>query len=391
MDEATILAWLKQPGERVTRGEPLVEVETDKATIVYEAEMSGVLHEVLVDAGVSAALGESIALISVDGDGALPPTSEEQVAASSTASTPSTLPLRLSGPISSSILGRVRATPVARRLALEFGVSLQSLEGSGPGGRIVRADVRRCADSSAAAESGRGVLTSVPHSATQRTIAERMARSRAEIPEFTIETEISMEAAACLREDLRAGGAEKPPSYNDFVVRATALALRDFPSLNATYETGKTVLFGRVNVGVAVATDDALLVPTIKDADKKSIFEIASETKRLVEAARRRSLTTEDLSDGTFTVSNLGMFGIRRFTAVINAPQAAILAVGEVSQRAAVAGGVVVVRLAADFSLSCDHRVVYGAEAARFLSRIRELIEHPTLLVVGAGMSGRDG
>ena len=210
-----------------------------------------------------------------------------------------------------------------------------------------------------------------------------MAESRAEIPEFTLEAEIDMDAAARLRDDLREAGHEPLPSFNDLVVRAAALALREFPGLNASYEDGVVRRYGRVNVGIAVATDDALLVPTIFDADMKSVVELAAESRRLAEKVRDRSIALDDLADGTFTVSNLGMFGVRRFTAVINHPQVAILAVGEVAPRPAVGtdGGLVVRRLM-DVALSCDHRVVYGAEAARFLQRLRELLEHPTQLVV---------
>jgi pyruvate dehydrogenase E2 component (dihydrolipoamide acetyltransferase) len=185
-----------------------------------------------------------------------------------------------------------------------------------------------------------------------------------------------------LREDLRAGGFDPLPSYNDLVVRAVALALRDFPKLNAAYEPGRTLHFGRVNIGVAVAAADALVVPTVRDADTKSIIEIAAETRALAERVRERTVSTEDLADGTFTVSNLGMFGVRRFTAVINPPQVAILAVGEVAERPVVVDGALTAGVTMEVALSCDHRVVYGADAARFLARLRELLEHPTLLIV---------
>jgi pyruvate dehydrogenase E2 component (dihydrolipoamide acetyltransferase) len=381
MEEATVSRWLKRPGDPVTRGDELVEVETDKATVVYEAEQTGVLEEIVVDEGASAVLGAVIARIRVAGAAPSPAAPARRDAAPAAAAA---LPVvaRAAGRG-----GRARATPVARRLAHELGVALDGVDGSGPGGRIVRADVRGLAPAprgggSAAAGAGRGVVTEETHGATQRTIAQRMAESRAHIPEFTIEMEIAMGAARALREELRAGGFDPPPSYNDLVVRAAALALREFPNLNAAYETGKTLRFGRVNVGVAVAGEDALLVPTIRDADAKTIFEIAAETRALAERARDRTVTAADLADGTFTVSNLGMFGVRRFTAVINPPQVAILAVGEVADRPVVADGRLVAGTTMEVALSCDHRVVYGAEAARFLARLRELLEHPTLLIV---------
>jgi len=175
------------------------------------------------------------------------------------------------------------------------------------------------------------------------------------------------------------------PSFNDFVVRAVALALRQQPALNASYENGATVRFGRVNVGIAVALEDALIVPTIYDTDRRSVSEIASESRRLVDRARSRSLSPDELANGTFTISNLGMFGVRRFHAVINQPQAAILSVGEVAERPVVVGGELRVGTTMELALSCDHRVVYGAEAATFLGCVRRLLEHPTLLLVTEG------
>jgi pyruvate dehydrogenase E2 component (dihydrolipoamide acetyltransferase) len=363
MEEATVLAWLKRPGDTVTRGEPLVEVETDKATVVYEAETNGVLGEIVVDDGGTAQLGAVIARLTVE-------KAEETPAAAPSA--------------------RPRATPVARRLAAQAGMSLSGVEGTGPGGRIVRADVRRAAppgESAPPVEEGRGQVTEHVHTATQRTIAQRMAQSRSSIPEFTLEIEVLMDAAARLREDLRAGGVDPLPSYNDLVVRAVALALRDVPALNASYSDGKTLRFGRINVGIAVATDDALIVPTLYDADRKTITEIAVETRRLAERARARTLAAEELANGTFTVSNLGMFGIRRFDAVINSPQAAILAVGEVAERPFADKGQLRAATTMEVALSSDHRVVYGAEAARFLQRVRTLLEHPALLLHDVGRS----
>jgi len=365
MEEATVLAWLKRPGEVVKRGEPLVEVETDKATIVYEAEEAGVLEEILVDDGGNARLGATIATLR---------RREE---------TPASRPAELASETASE---RPRATPIARRLAAQLGVELGSLHGTGPGRRIVGSDVRAAAGTEAgerAGLDGRGLVIEVPHTATQRTIAQRMSESRSSIPEFTLEYEILMDAASRLREDLRSGGYDPLPSYNDLVVRAVALALREFPALNASYLEGMALRFGRINVGIAVATDDALIVPTVFDAERKSVLEIAVESRSLAERARTRSLKAEELADGTFTVSNLGMFGVRRFHAVINHPQAAILSVGEVARRPVVSeDGQLAARLTMEVALSCDHRVVYGAEAARFLQRLRALLEHPTLLVV---------
>jgi pyruvate dehydrogenase E2 component (dihydrolipoamide acetyltransferase) len=373
MEEATVLAWLKRPGDRVERGEPLVEVETDKATIVYEAEAGGVLDEILVDDGQTAALGATIAHLR---------TSEAAPQAAPPQPARTTPPPEPTAPAPRPRTeDRARATPVARRLAQERGVSLADVAGSGPGGRIVASDVP---GASANGSPGRGTSIAVELTPTQRTIARRMAESRSSIPEFTLEAEVDMDAAARLREELGSAGIDPLPSFNDLVIRAVALALRRFPALNATYED-TPVRHSRVNVGFAVATEDALIVPTIFDADRKSVLELAKESRQVAEGARRRSLSAEQLGDGTFTVSNLGMFGIRRFNAVINPPQAAILAVGEVAERPVVRDGAVVPRLTMDVALSCDHRVVYGAEAAQFLQEARRLLEHPSLLLLEGG------
>ena len=377
MEEATVLLWLKQPGDVIRRGDALVEVETDKATIVYESELDGTLEEIVVDEGGTAALGAVIARVRAVG-GVAP----ARPAAAEVLETPQPV-ATAAVPTRPERADRHRATPVARRLAAELAVELAGVQGSGPGGRIVGGDVRAAATNgvpaATAAAGGRGAATVLPPTATQKTIARRMSESRSQIPDFTLETEIDMSAAAQLRAELGAGA--PPPSFNDLVVCATALCLREIPQLNASFDDGAVVRFSRVNVGIAVATNDALLVPTIFDADVKSVREIAAESRRLVERVRSGSIELADLADGTFTVSNLGMFGIRRFQAVINAPQAAILAVGEVAARPAVsADGGLVVRPTMDVSLSCDHRVVYGADAARFLQRLRDLLEHPSPL-----------
>jgi pyruvate dehydrogenase E2 component (dihydrolipoamide acetyltransferase) len=375
MEEATVLRWLKQPGDHVSRGEPLVEVETDKATIVYESEAGGVLEEIVVEDGGTAALGAVIARLRPDDEQARPSTAaaQERPAPAEHAARPARRAARAAK------AGRARATPIARRLATQLSVVLDGVDGTGPGGRIVAADVR----AAATADGGRDSVTEIPHSPTQRTIAARMSESRSSIPEFTLEAEIDMDGAGALREELKHGGREPVPSYNDLVVRAVALALRDFPALNASYAPGKTIRHGQINIGIAVDTEEALLVPTIRGADGKSVFEIAEESRRLAERGRARALRPDELDGGTFTVSNLGMFGVRRFHAVINPPQAAILAVGDVAPRAVVdSSGAVVARKTMDVALACDHRVVYGAEAARFLQRLRHLLEHPLALVI---------
>jgi pyruvate dehydrogenase E2 component (dihydrolipoamide acetyltransferase) len=346
MAEAVIVRWLKGAGDAFERGEGLIEVETDKATVVYEAEAGGVLDSILVPEGGTAAIGEPIATLAngerprQDGAGAQ----------------------------------RSNATPVARRTAVELGVSLHGIAGTGPGGRITREDVQQAAADTAAepqqAAGGKGETRVLELTATQATIARRMVESATTIPVFTVSAEVDVSLIVALRRGAHEEGGDVP-SLNAFVVKAAALSLRDFPRFNASYVDDRVECYSRINVGIAVATDDALLVPVVLDADRKSLGAIAADTRRLAEAARRRTLQPDDLRDATFTVSNLGMLGVRSFTAIIDPPQVAILAVGEVF------------RDLMTVTLSCDHRVVYGADGARFLARLRELLERPLVLTTG--------
>jgi pyruvate dehydrogenase E2 component (dihydrolipoamide acetyltransferase) len=282
------------------------------------------------------------------------------------------------------------ATPVARRTAVELGVSLHGLAGTGPGGRITVDDVTRAAagaDTTAAPPapmpvSGKGEVSVHEPTPTQATIARRMVESATTIPVFTVSADIDVAQIVASRREARERG-EEAPSINDFVVKAAAATLREFPRFNASYVDGKVECYSRVNVGIAVATDDALLVPVVRDADRKSLAELAEETRTLADGARRRTLRPEDFHDGTFTVSNLGMFGVRAFTAIIDPPQVAILAVGG-ARRSPVEQGADRVAFSdlLTATLSCDHRVVYGADGARFLSRLRELLERPLALAL---------
>jgi len=383
MEEATVVAWLKAPGDAVARGEALVEIETDKATVVYEAEQDGVLGELLVGEGEVAALGAPIAQLLVEGAEAAAaapaPPSAPTPAPPSAASAP---PPRQAAPTPA----RPRATPVARRVAAERGVDLGALVGSGPRGRIVRADVLAAAAAApAGAPASPAAVTDgderVALSATQRTIARRMVASRSEIPEFALTAEVDMTDALALRRQLADAGHRV--SVNDLVVKAAALALREHPALNASWGGDHVVRHTHVNVGIAVAADDVLLVPAIADADRKSVPEIAAEARALSERARTRAATPAELSGATFTVTNLGMLGVLNFTAVIDAPQVAILAAGAVVRRPVFgADGTVVGRDLMHVTLTCDHRAVYGAHGARFLQRFAELLEHPTLLLL---------
>jgi pyruvate dehydrogenase E2 component (dihydrolipoamide acetyltransferase) len=397
MEEATILEWLKGPGDTFVRGEALVEIETDKATVVYEAEHDGEISEILVAAGGVAKLGESIATLAGGADPA-PATPVPAAAAPPEAvvqETPAVTTTPASSASTSPASERVRATPVARRTATQLGVSLRDVPATGPGGRVTRNDVERAATNapaqSAASSAGvssavsdgtplRGESESIKLTTTRATIARRMEAASL-VPVFALSMEVDMSAVVALR---RAGvpDRDRVPSLNDFVVKAVSLALRDHPDFNSTFEDGEIKRHSRVNVGVAVAVDDLLLVPAVMDADRLPLRALADETSRLVQAARDRGLTVDELTAGTFTVSNLGMFGITSFTAVINVPQVAILAVGSVERRARETAGGVEFRDSATLTLSCDHRAVYGADGARFLGRVRELVESPLALVL---------
>jgi pyruvate dehydrogenase E2 component (dihydrolipoamide acetyltransferase) len=385
MADAVILRWLKAAGEDFARGEGLIEVETDKATVVYEAEWDGTLDAILVPEGATVAVGEPIATLA-NGDGAAPLEAmpSPPPAEPATPSRPERAVPETPAP------GRAVATPVARRTAVELGISLHGITGTGPGGRITVEDVQRAAAEGGMTPaplaetpvSGRGEVTVHEPTPTQATIARRMVESATTIPVFTVSADVDVSQIVASRREARHRG-EDAPSVNDFVVKAAAATLREFPRFNASYVDGKVESYSRVNVGIAVATDDALLVPVIRDADRKSLTELAEETRALAEGARRRTLKPDDFHDGTFTVSNLGMFGVRAFTAIIDPPQVAILAVGS-ARRAPVeeAPDRVAFRDVMTVTLSCDHRVVYGADGARFLSRLRELLERPLALAL---------
>lgn len=372
MEEGTITQWLVAAGDAVKPGDPLVEVETDKATVTYDCECAGTILLLAAGEGESVAVGAVIAAVGEPGE----------------------VPAQRSRPSST----RVRASPLARRIAVELGVDLAAVFGTGPRGRVVRADVELYAgrpqragngasaglsDESAEDLGARGGSIVHELSRLQQTIARRMAQSRSTVPDFELRREFDMSAVVALREQL-AAVTDRAPSYNDFMVRACALALRDFPRVNGSYRDGAIETFERINIGIAVAADDALVVPTIFDADRKSLAEIGETSRELAAKVRDGSVTPAELSGGTFTVSNLGMFGLDSFSAVVNPPQAAILAVGSLKPRPVVAkdGVTIVARPTVQVSLACDHRILYGADGARFLERLSELLEAPVALLL---------
>jgi pyruvate dehydrogenase E2 component (dihydrolipoamide acetyltransferase) len=357
MEEGTVLAWLVAEGEAVSVGQPIVEIETDKASMSHEAEAGGVLLAIVCREGETAPLGQVIALIGQPGE-VVPRALAAQRPPVVTVATAA--PPRDDRPVV-----RIPASPVARRVARALGVDLATIRGTGPGGRVVRADV----------EAG---AASAVGPAAAPAVARRTAESRSTVPEFELRADVDMGACVELRERLRELGADPLPSLNDMVVKASATALREFPRVNGAYHDDHLELYGRVGVGVAVAAEDALVVPVVADADRASLGEIARTTRALAARVREGTITPAELAGATFTVSNLGMFGVDSFSAAINAPQAAILAVGAVRRRpVAGPGDEVVVRPTATLTLGCDHRILYAADGARFLARLRELLEQP--------------
>jgi pyruvate dehydrogenase E2 component (dihydrolipoamide acetyltransferase) len=436
MEEGTILKWLVSEGDEVEKGQEIAEIETDKANMTYESDTAGTVIELVASEGDTLALGEVIARVGEAGE--KPEKKEEPEEDSGEDEEPKAEEDEDSGDdgnggapekeesgkkkqpqssggngASADGDGRVKASPVAKRMAKELGVELGDIEGSGPGGRIIKSDVEAAAESGGtkteekteeaetessedgggperepepepAGDAGpKGEMQTIELTRLQRTVSRRMAESKATAPDFQLNVDIDMSAAVELRSKLKEM-TETAPSYNDMVVKACANALREFPRVNAAYRDGHFELYSRVNVGVAVAAQDTLVVPTIFDADKKSLGEISRTARQAIGKVRDGKITPPELSGGTFTVSNLGMYGIDSFSAVINPPQAAILAVGSLKKRAVVDedSGRIVARDTMSATLVCDHRILYGADGAEFLARVRELLEKPLTLAL---------
>jgi pyruvate dehydrogenase E2 component (dihydrolipoamide acetyltransferase) len=416
MEEGTILKWLVSEGDEVKRGQPIAEIETDKANMTYEADTDGTISELVASEGDTLAIGEVIARIGEGNGKPKAEKKEEEEEEPKQEAEPEDEPesddqepepepepepeqgAPDNGQRRSNGGERVKASPVARRMAGEMGVELARLEGSGPGGRIVKADVEAAAKGDGAAKTAempaaapaaergeagaKGEVEYQELTRLQQTVTRKMAESKATAPDFQLVAEVDMSAAVELRARLKEV-ADPAPSFNDMVVKAAAASLREHPRVNAAYRDGKFELYSRVNVGIAVAGQDALVVPTIFDADTKSLGQIAKDARALIEKVREGKVTPPEVSGGTFTVSNLGMFGIDSFSAVINPPQAAILTVGALKKRAVPdERGRIAARDMMNLTLVCDHRILYGADGAQFLARVRELLESPLSLAL---------
>jgi pyruvate dehydrogenase E2 component (dihydrolipoamide acetyltransferase) len=423
MEEGKLLSWHKQVGDPVAKGESLAEIETDKVNIEVEAFAAGVLRKLLVEPGQTVPVGTPIALVG-EADEPLPDAPAAQKVAAPAAATEArpepageaqdapgeTLREVTLAPVgampavpngASAPASRIFISPIARRLAAEHQLDITQIPGSGPGGRIIRSDVEavvarmRAAPETAAAASDAAAATSteqdveiVPLSQMRKTIARRLQQSMRTIPHFYMTISIDITRLSELRASINEYAAAQPEpvkvTLNDLVIRAVALALRRVPEVNASFDApGERILrHKRVHIGNAVALDRGLIAPVIRDADKRGPLAIARESRRLIEAARANTLKPEEFQGGTFTVSNAGMYGVEEFTAVINPPEAGILAVGAAVPTPVVRDGQVVVRETMKVTLSSDHRVLDGAVSARFLQVMKSLLEQPMSLLL---------
>lgn len=423
MEEGTIASWKKKSGDTVKKGDVLAEVESDKATFDLEADSEGTLN-IVVEAGQAVPVGAPIAQIARKGEAGAPATSVPRAAQPKEAEKPAeevsepaaegsgakqeqkggrtapeeptelpgnkvpaprTLPADADG-------DRIKASPIALRLAAEMGVDIRTITGTGPDGRIVKEDVKSAVNRGTASSAG-PVRSPQPRSGPeveheelsrmQSIVARRMVLSKTTVPHFYVTTEVRMDEAVKVQRQFResVAGAEKV-TISDLVMRACALAIRKYPEVNSSWAEDHIELKRRINIGFAVAQPKGLVVPVLKDVDEKDLVQISIETRQLIERARAGKSSPQDLEGGTFSISNLGMFGATEFAAVVNPPEAAIVAVGAIRDVPVVEEGRVLAGRAMNLTISVDHRVLYGANAAQFLAEVRRLLENPVSLVL---------
>jgi pyruvate dehydrogenase E2 component (dihydrolipoamide acetyltransferase) len=377
----TLLKWLKAEGQSISKGEPLMEIETDKATVEIEAPAAGILTSVTASPGDEVPVGNRIAVILAPGEVASATTLQNPhprmaSGAGSVATSTPMPPVEPAMPMTP-VGARVLASPAAKRIAKERGVDLASLRGSGPEGSILAEDVLRVIHLTPQPSADTVAQELLPLSPMRRIVGQRMTESKQTAPHFYISMDIDMTAVNRLRTKWKEHGADSAPSINDIIVHACARALKDFPSLNSTFTEQGIKLHKDVNIGIAVALEEGLVVPVVRNADRLSLSEIAAQSRELIDKAQRKKLFPLDYEGGTFTVSNLGMLGVDSFIAIINPPQCAILAVGRVAPRVVADNEMFSIKPVLTATLSADHRVVDGAIAARFLREVKELLERP--------------
>ncbi|MEX2244199.1 MAG: dihydrolipoamide acetyltransferase family protein [Fimbriimonadaceae bacterium] len=404
MEEGTLLEWLKKDGEKVASGEVIGNIQTDKATLELESPGSGTLTGLLIGAGETVPVGKPIAAILGDGEklpegwggsnGKAAPQKQAKVAKEEKA-VPEAAAVKVekpaevaavAAPAQKADAGRAKASPLAKRLAAEKGVELTALSGSGPGGRIVAEDVKSAVVAGPKAAPVSSVVATgedrkVPLNNLRRIMAQRTAESKQTAPHFYVSVEVDVEKIEALREFFKEEESGKV-SINDFVVKACALALLQMPEVNATYQGDHVIQYGAVHVGVAVAVDDGLLVPVIKNAHAMSLRQIADASRSLVEKARAGKLHPDEMSGSTFSISNMGMLDVDNFSAIINQPNAAIVAISTAKRRVVpVNDEEVEIRMVMNVTGSFDHRVVDGAIGARFMNVVRDYLQNPTRLL----------
>lgn len=417
MEEGTIASWLKKPGEKVDRGEVIAQIETDKATMDLTAFEAGTLQEILAPEGTTVAIGQPVARIgSGNGSSAKaappaekspPPAEKAPPRAENTSLPPEVAPAaeKAAPPVEvaatppprgdrpAPVDGKTRASPMARHIAAEHDLDLSHIQGSGPQGRVIRADVEAAlATPPTTAAAPAPVPTDgrpqdderVTLSQMRRTIARRMAESTRTIPHFFLTITVDASELVKLRKQITQETADTgiKISFNDMVVKAAALAIRKVPEVNVSFAEDSLIRHQHVHIGVAVATERGLIVPVVRDVDQKSLSQISRETRDMAERANSGKLQPADYTGGTFTISNLGMFGVEQFNAVINPPEAAILAVGAITREPAEHDGQIVLRERMKLTLSVDHRALDGAIGARYMQALRQLLEKPMLLLV---------
>lgn len=407
MEEGVILKWRKKEGDKVKAGEIIADIQSDKADMEQEAYDSGVILKIFPKEGDGVKVGAPLVIIGKEGEDISALLAETSTASVSTpkqepAAVQATAPsasVSASAPAAVSVTNgnvqtvhhadfgghtRIKASPLAKKIAQENNINLASISGSGPQGRIVKADVQAMIGKVSAMP--RKILApietkEIPLSLMRKTIAKRLLESKVTIPHFYLTVEINMKRAIDFRSSLNEIIGTKI-SYNDIVVKGVALALRENPAANSSFAGDKIIQHGNIDISIAVATDDGLVTPVLRKADTKSLAEISTEVKELAKKARERKLKPEEFTNGTFTISNLGMYDVENFAAIINPPEGAILAVGSIVEKPVVENGQIVVGHTMKVTLSCDHRVIDGAVGAQFLQSFKRIMENPLMLVL---------
>lgn len=383
MEEGEIIKWLKKEGDKVEEGEPLLEIATDKANMEIEATSSGILRKILAQEGERVPITRIIAYIADSMDERIPGEGEQEI---ETKENGTLLEEEKEEPDEKKL---IKASPLAKRLAREKGINLAEIKGTGPGGRIVKEDVLKVIEEKREPVEKKEQISvekkEIIPSRVEKIMGERMQLSKREIPHFYLTVEVDFSEAMKLRNDLLEEFEKEKGvhlSYTDLLIKACAKALHKFPRVNSYFKEGKIISFSRVNLGLAVAREKGLVVPVIKDAQQKSLFEVARERTELVKKAMEDKLSLEDVEGGTFTLSNLGMMGIKNFTAIINPPQVCLLATGQIKERPVVVEGKIKTAPLLEMTLSSDHRAVDGYLGSKFLQEIKKNLEKPALLLV---------